>query len=247
MWLISFHHYTAQLLFIHLHLKIYTFPDWCETQGTIINMCMHHLKDWWSITCINQYDKKSYCAADDSHHQISNNIAAATCYMFYSLSLYTSVLQFCKNPKQKLHSTTCSNALQFINTPGGINCYKNMATAWATNMLNPINHACHTYDDLIIFNRHICQLSSDWQEGFYSVWLHFENKKRPKRPDKQRRRSLNMTDTLSLYDDMYASLEDITVLAGVTVSIPVRHLKALHLLLSSETMIGKTFLIYLLS
>lgn len=46
-----------------------------------------------------------------------------------------------------------------------------------------------------------------------------------------------MTDTLSLHDDMYGSLEEISV-AGITVSMPVRHFKGLHLLLSSEKMIG---------
>lgn len=56
-----------------------------------------------------------------------------------------------------------------------------------------------------------------------------------------------MTDTLSLYDDMYGSLEDITVLAGITVCMPVRHFKGLHLLLSSEKTIGETFITYLLS
>lgn len=50
-----------------------------------------------------------------------------------------------------------------------------------------------------------------------------------------------MTDTLSLHDDMYGSLEEITVLAGITVSMPVRHFKGLHLLLSSEKKIGETF------
>lgn len=69
--------------------------------------------------------------------------------------------------------------------------------------------------------------------------------KRTKRADKQKRQSLKMTDTLTLHDDMYGSVEKrekkkIPPLADMTVSEPDRHIKSLHLLLSPEKMISQT-------
>lgn len=94
-----------------------------------------------------------------------------------------------------------------------------MPTEGATNMLNPINYACHTYYDLIIRNRHICQLSSDWQRAFHSLWLCLKNKIGPE--DQIHRIIKDDWHLITAWHIRFSERNH-----NVTVSMPDRHCEA---------------------